>query len=95
MSQTKNPKYISDKFVSFEVVLITLMYVQVFICLITLTVNGFNELFEALKRAVLWLQMKSKSQDGSYHIWDILASLVYSGRKWRKFVYLLSNHVGN
>ena len=32
----------------------------------------------------LWLQMTSKSQDGSSCIRDILASLSHSGRKWRR-----------
>ena len=36
----------------------------------------------------LWLQMTSKSQDGSACILDILASLLYSGRKWRHVIHL-------
>ncbi len=36
----------------------------------------------------LWSQVMSLVQDGSVRIWDILVSLLYSGRKWRRVVHL-------
>lgn len=30
----------------------------------------------------------SLAQDGSSHVWDILVSLIYDGRKWRHIVHL-------
>ncbi len=35
-----------------------------------------------------WSQMTSPAQDGSDHIRDILASFLYSGRKWGHVVHL-------
>ncbi len=47
-----------------------------------------------LDRDRVRLQMMSLAQDGAAHIRDILVSLLYSGRKWRRVVHLYIQSMG-